>query len=370
MMDWISVWRYANQISEGATFSSLKKQGLIQSNEDKEAFKEALKDPDFYKTQCPDPEGGVCAMSPELFMWFDKGIEPASWAETAPDEMDDEQMEKAYSGGSRSDAARYAAQVRWKGHQKKQQVPQQSKRLGRRFDPKNRRKAVLVKSPKKALQEIARGNLVEMESVEEAYTALDKLGEFIKDLKKEGKETKINVCKISVPGTNLFCGESIKTDKHPEGVPREKMPQLSGIPIKGSRADKMPRIDDEGNVDIGPLFVEHLSKQDPPIRMVEAEVPASSLRASQSELKGKTVAYMMSDEGAKTLDDPKAVIYVSRDGYVIDGHHRWAGKIGRDLADGKTGDVKIRVRRIDMPIMEVLDAALDFTETQIEAKQA
>jgi hypothetical protein len=280
-------------------------------------------------------------------------------------------VEKAYGGGNRSDAARYAAQVRWKGHQKKQESgSQRSKRLGARFDPANRKKGVKVSTPKEALKEIARGNLVEMESLEEAYTALDKLGKFLKKSKKNGEKVKINVCKISVPGTNLFCGESIATDEHPEGVPREKMPQLSGIPIKGSRADKMPRIDDEGNVDIGKLFLEHLSDFDPPVKFVEAEVPASSLRASQSELKGKTVAYMMSDEGAKTLDDPKAVIYVSRDGYIIDGHHRWAGKVGRDLADGKTGDVKIRVRRVDMPIMEVLDAALDFTEQEIQPKEA
>lgn len=279
-------------------------------------------------------------------------------------------LEKAYGGGNRSDAARYAAQVRWKGHQKKETSSQRSKRLGVRFDPANRKKGVKVATPKEALIEIARGNLVEMESLEEAYTALDKLGKFLKQAKKDGEKVKINVCKISVPGTNLFCGESIATDDHPEGVPREKMPQLSGIPIKGSRADKMPRIDDEGNVDIGKLFLEHLSDLDPPIKFVEAEVPAASLRASQSELKGKTVAYMMSDEGAKTLDDPKAVIYVSRDGYIIDGHHRWAGKVGRDLADGKTGDVKIRVRRVDMPIMEVLDAALDFTEKEIQPKEA
>jgi len=280
-------------------------------------------------------------------------------------------VEKAYSGGSRSDAGRYAAQVRWQNNQKKQESPKESKRLGRRFDPKNRKKGVKVSTPKEALNEIARGNLVEMESVEEAYTALSKLGKFIKDAKKDGEKVKINVCKISVPGTNLFCGESIATEEYPEGVPRVEMPQLSGIPIKGSRADKMPRIDDEGNVDIGKLFTEeYLANLDPPVRTVEAEVPASSLRASQSELKGKTVAYMMSEDGQKTLDDPKAVIYVSRDGYIIDGHHRWAGKVGRDLQDGKTGDVNIKVRRIDMPIMEVLDAALDFAESEIEPKSA
>lgn len=369
-MDWFQVWRYANQIMSGATYDSLKKDNLILSEEDKKCFAEAMSRPEYYSEQLPDAEIGVCSISDELYDYvMNGGPYPAGWAEE--EEEDEEAFEKAYGGGSRSDAGRYAAQVRWQNHQKKEKPPsQRSKRLGARFDPANRKKGVKVSTPEEALEQIQRGNLVEMESAEEAYTALDKLGKFIKEAKAKGEKTKINVCKISVPGTNLFCGESIATDEHPEGVPREKMPQLSGIPIKGSRADKMPRIDDEGNVDIGPLFLEHLSNLDPPVRFVEAEVPASSLRASQSELKGKTVAYMVSDEGAKTLEDPKAVIYVSRDGYIIDGHHRWAGKVGRDLADGKTGDVKIRVRRVDMPIMEVLDAALDFTEKEIQPKEA
>jgi hypothetical protein len=32
------------------------------------------------------------------------------------------------------------------------------------------------------------------------------------------------------------------------------------------------------------------------------------------------------------------------------------------LQDGKTGDVKMRVKVIDMPIMEILDAALDHSD--------
>lgn len=358
-MDWVAVWRYANQIMSGLTYAQLLEEGFIVDQEDKKCFAEALTNPAKYAEQSPDAEVAACYLSDEFVEMINEKVRSI------------ENLGKAYSGGSRSDAGRYAAQVRWQNNQKKQESPKESKRLGRRFDPKNRKKGVKVSTPKEALNEIARGNLVEMESAEEAYTALSKLGKFIKDAKKDGEKVKINVCKISVPGTNLFCGESIATEEHPEGVPRVEMPQLSGIPIKGSRADKMPRIDDEGNVDIGKLFTEeYLANLDPPVRTVEAEVPASSLRASQSELKGKTVAYMMSEDGQKTLDDPKAVIYVSRDGYIIDGHHRWAGKVGRDLQDGKTGDVNIRVRRIDMPIMEVLDAALDFAESEIEPKSA
>jgi hypothetical protein len=177
------------------------------------------------------------------------------------------------------------------------------------------------------------------------------------------------LCKISVPGTNLFCGESVATDRFPEGVPRLEMPQLSGIPEKGSPADKLERIDAEGNVNLGPAFIEKLRGMG--IKATEGEVPASRLKASQSELKGKTVSFFMSDKGQKVLDDPSATVYISRDGYVIDGHHRWAGKVGLDLKDGKTGDVKMKVMMIDLPIMQVLDAALDFSEEMgIQAKGA
>lgn len=352
----------ADLLMEGATEDDLRAVGYLTTDESRLCYSAAKERTVYWSNMALSTEAAGCL-----------SYLPDEWIARNPWFMDKDEktFEKAYAGGNRSDAARYAAQVRWKGHQKKERSEsQRSKRLGVRFDPKNRKRGVKVSTPKEALEQMKRGNLVELESKEEAYTVLKKLGKFIEKAKKDGEKVKINVCKISVPGTNLFCGESIATDEHPEGVPREKMPQLSGIPIKGSRADKMPRIDDEGNVDIGPLFLEHLSNLDPPVKFVEAEVPASSLRASQSELKGKTVAYMVSDEGAKTLEDPKAVIYVSRDGYIIDGHHRWAGKVGRDLADGKTGDVKIRVRRVDMPIMEVLDAALDFTEKEIQPKEA
>jgi hypothetical protein len=351
----------ADLLMEGATENDLEAIGYLTTDESRLCYSAAKERPVYWSNMALSTEAAGC-MSALPDEWLERNL----WY------IENEEIfEKAYGGGNRSDAGRYAAQVRWQNHQKKNNPPKESKRLGPRFDPKNRKKGVKVSSPKDALNEIARGNLVELDSVGEAYTVLEKLGKFIKDAKKDGSKAKINVCKISVPGTNLFCGASIATDKYPDGVPRIEMPQLSGIPIKGSRADKMPRIDDEGNVDIGKLFSEeYLANLDPPVRVVDAEVPAASLRASQSELKGKTVAYFMSKEGREKLDDPNSVIYVSRDGYIIDGHHRWAGKVGVDLEDGKTGDVKIKIRRIDMPIMEVLDAALDFAENEIQPKNA
>jgi len=279
-------------------------------------------------------------------------------------------------GGDRSAAGRYAAQQRWKGHQK--QEPQTaggasaqsplpegtSERLGSpvRWDPKSRREIVKVSTVEEAYEEIAKGNLVEMDSPQEAVTIIEKMADYVKEVeKKTGEKAKnLNFCQISVPGTNLFCGASVATDKYPDGVPRAEMPQLSGIPEEGGKADKLARIDDEGNVDISKGLIEKLAKAG--VETKEMEVPASQLKASQSELKGKTVSFFLTPKGQKILDDDSAVIFISRDGYVIDGHHRWAGKVFQDLKDGKTGDVKMRVKVIDMPIMEVLEAALDYSD--------
>ena len=64
-------------------------------------------------------------------------------------------------------------------------------------------------------------------------------------------------------------------------------------------------------------------------------------------------------------------IFVSSDGYVIDGHHRWAALVGIDAKDGKLGGTPIKVRVINMPIKQVLTEANAFTSVMgIEAKSA
>jgi hypothetical protein len=85
-------------------------------------------------------------------------------------------------------------------------------------------------------------------------------------------------------------------------------------------------------------------------------------------LKGPNVGFFMTDSGQEIIDNEP--IFVSRDGFVIDGHHRWAGKIGVDLADGQQGDTDIRVVVIDAPIMEVLQLAIDYTADKIQPKAA
>jgi len=238
-----------------------------------------------------------------------------------------------------------------------------SQRLGTgvRWNPLERKPAVKVSNIEDAYDEIRKGNYVTLDTGQQVHTMIKDLNDYVAAREAQGDNVgNLDLCRVSIPGTNLFCGSSVATDRHPEGIPRQEMPQLSGIPLPGSRASELKAFDNEGNVDIAGALMERLAEQG--IKTTEKTVSASSLKASQHQLKGKTVSFFLTPRGQKILDDPTAVIYVSNDGYVIDGHHRWAGKIAQDLANGRTGDAKIKVRVIDMPIMEVLDAALDHAE--------
>jgi len=182
-------------------------------------------------------------------------------------------------------------------------------------------------------------------------TLLDELHDLAQEAKDAGKEFKINLCNVSVSGTNVFCGESL-ADEDGNPLPRSVMPQLSGTARKGSDAAK--DADEEGETDAGPAFLKFLKENG--VAATKDKVPAASLKASQAQLIGAKVAGIM----AKGKYN-KGTIYVSSDGYVIDGHHRWAAAVGADSRDG-LGDLKISVTVIDMPISEVLQVANAFTD--------
>lgn len=196
-----------------------------------------------------------------------------------------------------------------------------------------------------ALQLISEGKLVELDSVERVATMIDKLNEIIKDAKERGENApNYDLCKVSVPGTNLFCSES-------KGIPRIQMPQFSGEPVPGTRADKLEK-NKSGQVDGTAEFEKHLESLG--VAVERRTVKASELKATQNELVGSKVVGMINNP---SFDPAGEEIFVSRDGYVIDGHHRWAAQVGRDLADGQIGDLDLKVRVVDMPISEILREA-------------
>jgi hypothetical protein len=190
---------------------------------------------------------------------------------------------------------------------------------------------------------------------------IDKLAELAKQAKEKGEAApNFNLCKVTVPGTNLYCEGNA-------GIPREEMPQFKGKPTPGSPASKMA-VDASGEVDTEPVFKKMLKEKG--IKTAETEIPSDRLKATQSELVGAKVAGM-----SKALEkDPNhpaitAPIYVSRDGYVIDGHHRWAAVTSAAIADGKPANMKVIV--IDMDIKDAIPMANKFAEEiGVAAKKA
>jgi hypothetical protein len=191
----------------------------------------------------------------------------------------------------------------------------------------------------------------------------------IDDLAKKSAEAKangekapnFNLCDITIPGTNLYCSGN-------KGIPREQMPQFKGTPTPGSEADKMQK-DKNGEVDTEEMFKKML--QDKGIKVSEpTTVPADQLKATQTELVGSKVAGM-----TKALEaDPNnpaitAPIYVSSDGYVLDGHHRWAAVTSQSVTSGR--EAKMNVRVIDMPISELVKTSNQFAQDiGVQAKAA
>ena len=203
--------------------------------------------------------------------------------------------------------------------------------------------------------------------------AMAKLGytpEQVKDLKddakkefedevKKNQQPTYNLCKVSVPNSNLFCAGN-------KGIPRAKMPQFKGEPVEGTQAwdvlqkakEKDPTATEaEGE----PYFRQMLA--DKGIKVTDADVPSESLKATQSELVGDKVLGMKSvlDAGPshpayKKMTSP---LFVSRDGYVVDGHHRWAAITAYNM-EHPDNPLPLKTMIIDQDIDEAIETSNTF----------
>lgn len=111
------------------------------------------------------------------------------------------------------------------------------------------------------------------------------------------------------------------------GVPRIEMPQIS--------AAKLPE------------FIQHL--QAAGIAVHSETVPARTLKATQSELHADKIEKLLDD--GFTRGKP---VVVSRDSFLLDGHHQWAALRTRHR------DHPVDVVRVGLPIRKLLTAAGDF----------
>ena len=203
---------------------------------------------------------------------------------------------------------------------------------------------------------------IEPKDLEKFNTDISKVQQIVADAKAKGeKAPDINLCDITVPGTNLYCDDNL-------GIPRDQMPQFKGKPQPGTPAADM-EVDDKGEVDTEPLFKKML--EDKGIKVVQTEIPSDKLKATQKDLVGAKVVGMM---GAleENPEHPSitAPIYVSRDGYVIDGHHRWAA-IAAYNAKNPDKQIPMKVQVIDQDIKDAIPMCNKFAEEQgVAAKKA
>jgi hypothetical protein len=184
----------------------------------------------------------------------------------------------------------------------------------------------------------------------------DEKEEFKTRMKQENKPPNFNLCKVSIPGTNLYCDGN-------KDIPRDQMPQFKGKPKPGSPAEKMAKDPKTGLVDTEPIFRDMMEKNG--IKISEpVEVPAESLKATQSELVGAQVVSMKDAlEKDPTNEFITAPIYVAKDGYIVDGHHRWAAITAYNLKHPDT-PIPMKVMIIDDTIDRVIPMANKFAEEQ------
>ena len=183
-----------------------------------------------------------------------------------------------------------------------------------------------------AQRALSENRKVELNQPRTVSVLLKRLGEVSKKMIAQGKEAPtFNLCNVSLKGTNLFCADS-------KGIERVKMPQL----------DKQQTKD----------FLKYLKKQD--YEVTKEKQFASHLRATQNELNGAKVA--AGAEKIRENDGKVKSIIISKDDYILDGHHAWAAKLGLDAADNiLDNDTKMRVSRVDISITKLLAEAEKFT---------
>jgi hypothetical protein len=183
------------------------------------------------------------------------------------------------------------------------------------------------------------------------------------ELKATGAEPKWDLGNISVRGTRLF-------NEQTRGIPRSEMPQLSGPSVPGTESALLAHGANKF-IELDPEFRAQ-AKADG-IDVKNERVNAADLRATQSQLTATSVAGIAraAEQGnpkvRHMLSEP---IWVSKDNYVIDGHHRWAADEVLAAMSGHFGSKQIEVSRIGLPAALAIPYANQFSQRMGMAARA
>jgi predicted ABC-type ATPase len=141
-----------------------------------------------------------------------------------------------------------------------------------------------------------------------------------------------DITEIKIEGTLLFGDEGM-------GIARKDMPQI----------DK----------DLRPQFLEDLEKDG--ITSEKEKVDPKTLKPIQKEVSGSRSGAIYNkyrEEGKIPKQDR---ILISKDGFVIDGHHTWAASVAFSFDNPSA---KIPVYRLSVNAQEALDASLAWTQSK------
>jgi hypothetical protein len=206
-----------------------------------------------------------------------------------------------------------------------------------------------ITSIKDAIERLGNGQGIQFERPEQVVTLLHKLRAVVKEAAARGEKAKVyDLCKVYVKGTNLFCEHNVK-------IPRSEMPQLKGFPAKGSTADRLYPKDKNGKVDLTFPYLSELGKHG--IGVEKVTVPATHLRAAQNQIDGAKVAKILHEYERDGVPDRS--FYVSKDHYIVDGHHHYAAQVALQLE--KTSTVRMSVYRVNEKILPLLQRTKDYT---------
>jgi hypothetical protein len=148
------------------------------------------------------------------------------------------------------------------------------------------------------------------------------VGKFLNAMANRGDNPDITNLKIN--GHTLFGGDGL-------GIKRSEMPQ---IPIKMRQQ-----------------FIQDIANQGVATEL--KKIDALNLKPSQSEISATKTARLYQHFKSDGIPEDKAIL-VSKDGFVVDGHHHWAAAAARGLM-GK--DSKIPVIQMDVNIKDALSMA-------------
>ena len=141
----------------------------------------------------------------------------------------------------------------------------------------------------------------------------------------------VNLNRLSTTDGVSFAATGVK-------VPRSEMPQVPG----SKKAEFIAELDGKG------------------VKATRESVDPKSLKPIQSEISGQKSGQMLQSMREGKLLEGDNPLIVSRDGFVVDGHHRWAAAVARSYEV----PVALPVLRIDMDAAQLLGEVKAFSEAQ------